>query len=153
MGLIPRGTPGVVDVVRGALAGVVATGAMSALMLALRRQVGEQPPDAIVEHAARGVGATPTEREADAAANLLHLAFGAGIGGAYALLPRVGPPVARGVVTALGVYAVSYQGWIPALGILPPATQDRPGRPAVMAAAHVVYGAVLGVLEERFRAA
>lgn len=130
---------------------MVATVAMSALMLALRDKVGEQPPDAIVKRAAHEVGAAPTEREADAAASALHVAFGASVGGAYALLPRAGPPVVRGVATALGVYAVSYQGWIPALGILPPATEDRPGRPAVMVAAHVLYGAVLGMLEERFR--
>jgi hypothetical protein len=130
----------------------VATGAMSVLMLALRRQVGEQPPDAIVKHVARGVGATPTEREADAMAVLAHVGFGASVGAGYALLPRVGSPVVRGVATALGVYAASYQGWVPALGILPPATEDRPGRPRVLIAAHVVYGAVLGVLEERLRA-
>ena len=139
--------------VRGAAAGVVATGAMSALMLALREQVGEQPPDAIVKHAARGVGMTPTEREADAMAVVVHVGFGATIGAAYALLPRVGSPAARGLVTAMTVYAASYQGWIPALGILPRATQDRPGRPAVMVAAHVVYGTVLGAVEERLRRA
>ena len=120
-------------------------------MLALREQVGEQPPDAIVKHAARGVGATPTEREADVMASVLHVGIGAGIGAAYALLPRVGSPVVRGLVTAMAVYAASYQGWIPALGILPRATQDRPGRPAVMLSAHVVYGAVLGTVEERLR--
>jgi hypothetical protein len=140
------------DVVRGAVAGTVATGAMSALMLALREQLGEQPPDAIVKSAADIVDADPTESEADALATVLHVGFGASIGGAYALLPRVGPPVVRGVATALAVYAVSYQGWLPALGILPPATRDRPARPAVMIAAHVVYGAVLGLVEERLRA-
>jgi len=124
---------------------------MSTVMLALRRQVGEQPPDAIVKHVARGLGATPTEREADALAVAAHLAFGASVGGAYALLPRVGSAAVRGVVTAMTVYAATYQGWIPALGILPRATEDQPGRPAVMVTAHVVYGAVLGVLEERFR--
>ena len=138
-------------VVRGAVAGTVATAAMSGLMLALSRQMGEQPPDAIVKHVARGVGATPTEREADALAVVAHVGFGATVGAAYALLPRVGPPAVRGVATALAVYAASYQGWVPALGILPPATQDRPGRPAAMVSAHVVYGAVLGVLEERLR--
>jgi hypothetical protein len=55
------------------------------------------------------------------------------------------------VVTGLAVWAVSYQGWIPALGILPKASEDRPARPAVMVTAHVVYGAVLGALEERLR--
>jgi hypothetical protein len=97
------------------------------------------------------VGASPTERQADALAVVAHLGFGAVTGAAYALAPRIGPPVLRGVVTALGVWAVSYQGWVPALGILPKASEDRPARPAVMIAAHVVYGAVLGGLEDRLR--
>ena len=139
------------DVVRGAAAGLVATGAMSALMHALRDQVGEQPPDAIVTSAADAADLDVPEPVLDAAAVAMHVGFGASIGGAYALLPRVGPPVLRGVATGLAVYAVSYQGWIPALGILPPATRDRPGRPAVIIAAHVVYGAVLGLVEERLR--
>ena len=139
------------DVVRGAAAGLVATGAMSAVMWAFREPMGEQPPDAIVKHVARGVGATPTERQADAMAVAAHVGFGASIGAAYALLPRVGSPLGRGVVTALAVYVTSYQGWVPALGILPPATRDKPGRPRVMVAAHVVFGAVLGAVEDRLR--
>ena len=139
------------DLVRGAAAGAVATVPMSAVMLALRRPMGEQPPDAITTEAAHAVGASPTERQADAMAVVAHLGFGAVTGAAYALAPRLGPPVLRGVVTALGVWAVSYQGWVPALGILPKASEDRPARPAVMIAAHVVYGAVLGGLEDRLR--
>jgi len=124
---------------------------MSVVMLALRRPMGEQPPDAITTSAAQAAGATPTERQADAMAVVAHLGFGAGTGAAYALAPRVGPPVLRGVVAALAVWAVSYQGWVPALGILPKASEDRPARPAVMIAAHVVYGAVLGTVEQRLR--
>jgi hypothetical protein len=136
---------------RGAAAGAVATGAMSAVMLGLRKQLGEQPPDAIVKSAADAVGASPTEEQADVLAVAAHLGFGMTVGAAYALLPRVGSPVARGVATALAVYAASYQGWVPGLGILPPASRDKPGRPRVMIAAHVVYGAALGAVEERLR--
>jgi hypothetical protein len=136
-------------VVRGVVAGIVATGAMGAVMLAFRKQMGEQPPDAIATDAAHAVGAEPTEDEADALAVLLHAGFGAGIGAGYALLPRSGPPALRGVLVALGVWAASYQGWVPALNILPPASKDKPARPAVMIAAHVVFGAVLGRVEDR----
>ncbi len=137
--------------VRGAVAGSVATAAMSAVMLAFRKQMGTQPPDAIATSAAHAVGAEPTEPQADVLASALHVGFGAVTGAGYALLPKVGPPWLRGVVTGLGVWASAYQGWVPALGILPPATEDRPERPAVMIAAHVVYGAVLGELEDRLR--
>ena len=136
------------SLLRGAAAGTLATGAMSAVMLGLGQKMGEQPPDAIVQRAALAAGKRPSEPTADLLATLAHVAFGAGVGAAYALLPRRLPPVARGVATALAVYVVSYEGWVPALGILPPATQDRPQRQRVMLLAHVVYGAVLGIAEE-----
>lgn len=136
---------------RGAVAGSAATLAMSAVMLALRRQMGPQPPDVIATSAAHAVDADPTESQADVLAVVFHVAFGAGSGAAYALLPRVGPPWLRGVATGLAIWASAYQGWVPALGIMPPATEDRPARPVVMIAAHVAYGAVLGELEDRLR--
>lgn len=137
--------------VRGAVAGTVATAAMSAVMLAFRDRMGEQPPDAIVTSAADAVGVDPTETEADALASLAHLGFGLATGAGYALLPRYLPPPVRGVAVALAVWAVSYQGWVPAVGILPPASRDKPGRTEVMVGAHVVFGAVLGVVEDRLR--
>ena len=51
-----------------------------------------------------------------------------------------------GALYATGIWLVSYQGWVPALGIMPPASRDRRGRVATMLAAHWVYGAALGVL-------
>jgi len=56
------------------------------------------------------------------------------------------PGAILGVLFALGIYGVSYKGWIPALGFLPPPEDDRPGRPAVMIAALIVYGLTLGWL-------
>ena len=138
-------------VLRGALAGAAATVPMSAVMLALRKHMGEQPPDVITAQAAHAVGAEPTETEADAMASVAHLAFGAVGGAAYALLPKWGPSPLRGVLTGLGIWATAYQGWVPALEIMPPASKDQPKRPGIMIAAHVVYGAVLGVLEENLR--
>jgi hypothetical protein len=140
------------DIVRGAVAGTVATGAMSALMLAAGRRMGEQPPDAIAKKAAGFVGADPSESQADAMAVGLHVGFGATVGAVYALLPRVGPPVVRALAVSMAVYGASYQGWVPALRILPPADEDRPARQKTMIAAHVVYGVVLGLTEDRLRA-
>lgn len=136
---------------RGALAGTAATVPMSAVMLALRKHMGEQPPDVIATQAAQAVGAEPTETEADAMASAAHLAFGAAGGAAYALLPKVGPPALRGVAVGLAIWASAYQGWVPALRIMPAASDDQPKRPLIMIGAHVVYGAVLGTLEHRLR--
>lgn len=45
------------------------------------------------------------------------------------------------------VWSGSYLGLLPALNILPPATEHPPGRNALMIAAHVVWGSVLGTTE------
>jgi len=141
------------DVVRGGLAGAAATVVMSALMLAAGRAglMGQQPPEAIVRRTGDLVGKQPQGRTADVLASAAHVAFGAGTGAAYALLPPGRWPVARGTAVGLGVYAASYAGWVPTLGALPPADEDRSDRQVVMAAAHVLYGAVLGALDARWR--
>lgn len=138
---------------RGALAGSAATVVMSAFMLAAGRAglVGRQPPEAIVRRAGALTGQEPRGRTADLLASVAHLGFGATTGAAYAVLPPPRSPVVRGVVVSLGVYAVSYAGWVPALGALPPADRDRLDRQAVMLLAHALYGAVLGVLDDRWR--
>ena len=136
---------------RGALAGAVATVPMSAVMLALRKHMGEQPPDVITTEAAHAVGANPTENQADALASVAHIAFGAFGGAAYAVLPKWGPPSLRGVLTGLAIWSSAYQGVVPALRIMPPASEDQPKRPGIMIGAHVVYGAALGVLEHKLR--
>ena len=138
---------------RGAAAGAVATAAMSAVMLAAGRAglMGRQPPEAIVRQAGRLTAGEPRGRLADVLAVGAHLAFGAGTGAAYALLPRSARPALRGMAAGELVYAVSYAGWVPALGALPAADRDRPPRQVVMATAHLVYGAVLGALDDRWR--
>lgn len=140
----------------GLLSGAVATVPMSAVMLVAGRigAMGTQPPERVAERAmgATGVGAT-SKGEKDVATSVAHLAFGAGGGAAFALLHRrLNLPVhavAQGVAFGLAVWAVSYQGWIPALGILPPADDDRPGRRRAMIGAHIVYGSVVGAAEAR----
>lgn len=136
---------------RGAVAGTLATVPMSVVMLAGDRLVGRQPPEAIVRTALDAAPVEVPEVAVGPLALAAHLGFGAALGAVAALVPRRGP--VKGVALALAAYAASYQGWVPALGVLPPASRDHRGRPAVMLAAHVVYGAVLGVLENRLSAA
>lgn len=146
---------------RGFANGSLATLPMSAFMLAAQRLgfMGRQPPRKIGEawlHAV-GLGHAPSPaKKAFGAA--LHLAFGGAAGVLYALVarrrPRVGyagatrPSRARAALTGMAfgslVWAASYKGWVPALGIMPPPSRDRPGRPASMLAAHWIYGATLG---------
>ncbi|MCA1665862.1 MAG: DUF1440 domain-containing protein, partial [Thermomicrobia bacterium] len=64
-------------------------------------------------------------------------------------LPFRVPAALHGMVFGSLVWVTSYQGWIPALGIMPPASDDRPDRPRVMFLAHLLYGALLGTVVAR----
>jgi hypothetical protein len=143
-------------VVQGAAAGVLATAAMSGVMLAARRAglMRKMPPERITEKLLDALGLGRSEREENAAATAAHFGFGAAAGAPFAL---VRPPVVRrhpvlsGLLYGTLVWAASYGGWIPALGILPPPERDRKRRQAAMVAAHLVYGGVLGALAHRRR--
>ena len=109
--------------------------------------MGEQPPKRITEAALNRAGVEDASVASAFAAPVAHLAFGATTGVLFGLLRPLAaslPGGPLGVAFGLGIYAISYMGWIPALKILPPPDRDRPGRPAVMVLAHIVYGAVLG---------
>ena len=140
---------------RGAAAGAVATIPMSVVMLGAGRLglMGEQPPEAITKEAvADATGIEPHGASSDLLASLAHLAFGAASGVLHAALPRsprVPAPVA-GMALALGIWSASYQGWVPRFGALPHADYDRKDRVAVMISAHLIFGAVLGTLEQRW---
>jgi hypothetical protein len=147
------GSPGLMGSTAG---GAIATVAMSGVMLAGDRLglMGEQPPTAITRKALREAGVDRPSAAAGAIAPVAHLGFGAAGGALFGLVRRavpIGPGWLLGILFGLGVWAVSYKGWIPAMGILPEPEDDRPGRPAVMVAAHAVYGLVLGLLIDRPR--
>ncbi|MFC4058566.1 DUF6789 family protein [Planomonospora corallina] len=139
------------DLLRGAAGGVLATAVMSAVMVAGERAglMGDQPPKRIVRAMLPGGRYRPKPGEGVLGA-VAHFGFGAAAGALYGVLARgrrVAPPI--GVAYALGIWVGSYAGWVPRLGILPSIPHDRPGRPAVMAAAHVVYGAALTLAVNR----
>jgi hypothetical protein len=135
-------------VLRGAGAGLLATLAMSAVMLGARR-LGISPllpPERIVQEGAEAVDAPVERAQVDAAAAAAHLLFGAVAAIPIALASRVvGAPVPAllALPWALTVWAGSYLGWIPALQILPPPPKDHPGRAWTMVVAHLVYGGAL----------
>jgi hypothetical protein len=138
----------------GSVSGAIATAVMSAVMLVARRAglMSELPPHEI---ASRSVDRTPARDDAHSDERrglgwITHFVFGAGAGALYALLRNVvrtpGPAWFHGAGYALGVWFVSYMGWLPALGLMPRADRDEPGRQPAMVAAHLVFGAVLGML-------
>lgn len=130
----------VVRIVRGAMAGAVATCVMSVFLGFAKRKnwIHTPPPKIIVKHVVPAL----KEDEVNVLSVVAHFAYGMGAGAAYSLLPRRGPLIAVGY--GLLVWATSYEGWLPLGGILPPAHLDSRPRAVTMVAAHIVYGAVLG---------
>ena len=129
----------------GALGGLLATGAMSVVMVAGRRMglLGEHPPKRIIRAVLPGSRHRPKPGENSLAA-LSHFAFGAAAGSAFALATRRHrPSPSIGAAYGLTIWLTSYQGWVPALGALPAVPRDRTSRQAVMVAGHIVYGVTL----------
>jgi hypothetical protein len=143
-------------VLLGALAGLAATGPMTLAMKLMHEQLprGEQcplPPRQVTEGSAEkaGLGGHLDEEKREAATWVSHFAYGAACGALYGAAS--GEKVDRhsllaGVGFGLAVWAGSYLGWLPAAGILAPATEHSPRRAALMVAAHVVWGATTGAV-------
>jgi uncharacterized membrane protein YagU involved in acid resistance len=145
--------------IKGALAGFVATIPMTLAMKALHTQLppGERyplPPRLIVESAAEKLDVEDDLREEDELVLTLasHFAYGAATGAIYCEgveIQGMEPSAASGIVYGLGVWTVSYLGLLPGLGLLTPATEHPARRNALMIAAHIVWGAALGATARR----
>lgn len=143
---------------RGFAAGLVATTAMTATMFALQRLglLGRMPPRLLTERTLARLGfrrkTSSTTRKVLTAIN--HYGFGGTMGALFeigrgALAARRGRAGSRGALLGSGVafgtlvWAASYAGWIPAMGLMPRPTKDRRFRPTSMVLAHWVYGGTL----------
>jgi hypothetical protein len=146
---------------RGFGGGLVATVAMSAVMLGAQKLglLGTMPPRKITDAmlgvvGLRGKTSKPARR---ALATIHHFAFGGACGALFGLTHDVWrvrasstagvrghrAPVAAGLAFGTVIWAVSYAGAVPALRIMPEPSSDRSGRPSSMVLAHWVFGAVL----------
>lgn len=138
--------------VDGTTGGCLGTIAMSIVMVVAQKVgvLGGQPPAHIAGAGLDALGVRRTGKEQAALAVVLHVVFGSACGALFGLLSRrLRVPLApslQGIVFASLVWATSYNGWIPALGIMPPPARDRPGRPVAMVLAHWVYGVILGIV-------
>jgi hypothetical protein len=135
----------------GAAGGLIATGVMDLFLTRLRQRgvLHTYPPEEITGRALEAANVPHDEGERKAATALAHYAFGVTAGATFGLvpMPRKEPAViATGILYALGIWLVSYAGWIPKLGLRPPPSDDPPESQAAIAAGHAVYGAALGAL-------
>jgi hypothetical protein len=146
-GLEPRA------MLRNAGAGIVATGAMSAGM-ALGKAlglIGTPPPKHITARAEEKTGVEPHKQDSEtftATWLAAHVAYGAGSGVTYGVVQRLLPksPAVAGLLYGGALWAVSYLGVMPALGLYPFPQKDDPSRVGVMIAVHGIYGETLAAL-------
>lgn len=136
--------------IAASIAGAVATAPMTVTMTALRGILPGQselplPPEEIVDNAAAAAG---LPEPGDAETMTAHFGFGAAAGVAY--LPLAGKsglnPATEGALFGLAVWGGNYLGLMPGSGLYRPPHKDPAARQAMMIAAHVVWGAALGLL-------
>jgi hypothetical protein len=138
--------------IAGAIGGIVGTAAMTAAMRRLHRRLPAReryplPPREITERT------TPVPSGAVSADLTLinHFGFGAAAG---ALMAGARPPgVVGGSLWGLLVWLASYFGWVPASGILRPASSHPARRNALMILVHLVWGSVAALTAREVLAA
>jgi uncharacterized membrane protein YagU involved in acid resistance len=143
----------------GALAGLAATVPMTAAMKLMHWRLPREeryplPPRRVTMRLAEKAGVKEHLNEPERKALTIagHFAYGASVGALYVPLARkipLPPPVA-GATYGFAVWAVSYLGWLPAAGLISPATEHPARRNALMIAAHLVWGAATGALVDRW---
>lgn len=133
----------------GGFAGFLATGAMSVLLVTADAAgvMNYEPPRKIID---KFFPRLPSPLK-NAAAVAAHFGYGLAVAGVYALARKKRPSPGAGLAYGAVVWAAGYEGWLPALGILPPAHRDKTGRAVTTLAAHLLYGAVLGQALARLR--
>ena len=137
----------------GALAGLAGTAAMTAAMRAMHRHL--PPPERYPLPPREIIQASVPERIEVALGEqgrrdltlAAHFGYGAAGGAVFALVrPRSdGAAAVPGALYGVLVWAGSYFGLLPALGVLKLATRHPPQRNALMIAAHLVWGATTAV--------
>lgn len=134
---------------RGAIAGALATAPMSLVMVALQHALPGRretlPPREITENLLEAAELHPRcDRASTENLTLVgHFGYGAVCG---ALLSPLTRGARSGVAAGVLVWGASYLGWLPAVDLFPSATEKPARQNALMIASHVVWGAALGIL-------
>jgi uncharacterized membrane protein YagU involved in acid resistance len=138
---------------RGALAGGLATAPMSGVMMGAKQLglVGGMPPEKITAKFLNKAGIQRSRTQQDVLATATHVGFGAAAGAAFGVVAprRLIARVPLGMAYGTAIWGVSYMGWVPALGIMPRADRDRRDRQMVMLVGHIVYGTALALMVGR----
>jgi uncharacterized membrane protein YagU involved in acid resistance len=123
----------------GGIAGFVATMAMTSAMRRLHAKLPAKERYPLTPREIVDATLAPPRAIAPDLTLVAHFAYGAGCG---ALIAAASPRIGRGAgaLAGGGIWLASYMGWIPAFGVLKPATGHPLRRNAVMIAAHFAWG-------------
>lgn len=146
-------------VMLGAFAGLAATVPMTVAMKLMHRHLPKDeqyplPPRQITMRMAEKLGVKKKMNGSvrEEASCIAHFSYGAACGAVYAPLADkvLLPPALAGASFGVLVWVGSYLGWIPAAGILQPATRHPRRRTAMMITAHLIWGTACGLVVEHF---
>jgi uncharacterized membrane protein YagU involved in acid resistance len=145
----------------GAVSGAAATVPMSWAMELMHQVLPEHerqplPPRQITEKVAERLGVNDqlSEEQRLWLSLAAHFGYGAAVGSIYAAAaPKMpGPPLVKGSVYGVAVWAGSYLGLLPGLGILKPATRHPARRAGLMILAHLVWGTGVAIFSDSMKA-
>ena len=123
----------------GGIAGLVATMAMTSVMRRLHKRLPAKERYPLTPREIVDAVLDPPRSAAPDLTLAAHFAYGAGCGALLAAAsPRVGS--VTGSIAGGGIWLASYMGWIPAFGVLRPATGHPLRRNALMIGAHFAWG-------------
>lgn len=149
--------------IRGALAGLAGTAVMTMMMRKVAPKVipedmrpDEFVPKKPVEWAEEQLGHPNalTESQEMKVALAAHFTYGSGNGALYGLLrSRMSglPAPLMGAMFGVGLWAVSLEGWMPALGIMEAPTEKSLKKVPMPIMVHVLYGATTALAYEALK--
>lgn len=151
-----------VSLVKGTVAGTIATLPMTAFMLLMMRalprwQHYDLPPEKLTDELAEraGVKQHMNKPQKVAVALVAHFGYGATMGMIYSLFMQKGTLrpfhfLLKGNVFGLAVWATSYLGLLPAMNMPSTAPKETPHRNLLMIGAHLIWGTTLGLTAHLF---
>ena len=137
------------------VAGLIATLPMSAAMKKMKEllpwwQRAPLPPYRVTRQLEKAIGIEDkiNDTQHQTATAVAHFGYGAAAAVPFAALAyRLPlPTTMSGILYGLLVWAGSYLGWLPIVGVMEPATKHPWQRNALMIVAHLVWGSTLGLI-------
>lgn len=135
----------------GAAAGLVGTAALQAVRSVGQRvapqaspPMSEEPGEYMVKQAQsalpKSVRSEVGQGLKTAASTLLSFGYGSAGTALYSAMRERPSMLLDGAALGAGIWAIGYLGWLPALRLTPPVTEQKPGQVAMSVVQHIAFG-------------